>query len=150
MNYYPTISPIKTKDIIKISSGFGWRRHPVYHRAIFHDGVDIDAQKGVNVYATATGYVEKIKFSRIGYGNCIVIKHIYGYETLYAHLNTIILKKKGQYIEKGQIIGTVGSTGLSTGSHLHYEVSQNNHNKDPLAYFYTYITEELFANSRND
>ncbi len=146
LNYYPTISPIKTKDFINITSGFGWRNHPIYHKPIFHEGIDISAKRGTQVFASASGRVEGLLYSRFGYGNRVVIKHSYGYETLYAHLGSINVKK-GQYVKKGQLIGTVGSTGLSTGPHLHYEVHLNGKFVDPLGYFYSYLIDDLIANN---
>jgi len=145
INYYPDISPIKTKNFINLSSPYGWRKHPIYDKMIFHDGVDISARPGSKVYATAQGTVVKIMYSKYGYGNRVVIKHAYGFETLYAHLG-LIKVKRGQWVNKNQIIGTVGNTGLSTGPHLHYEIHKNNKTRDPLGYFYTNVTEELLAN----
>lgn len=142
--YYPTISPIKTKDFICLSSPFGWRNHPIEKKMLFHEGVDISARVGTPVYSTAQGRVVKIMYSKYGYGNRVVIKHAYGFETLYAHLGVINVKK-GQWVNKNQLIGTVGNTGLSTGPHLHYEIHKNNEPRDPLGYFYTNITEELYA-----
>jgi cyclophilin family peptidyl-prolyl cis-trans isomerase len=144
LNLYPTISPIRTNDFIKISSGFGWRNHPIYHKPLFHDGVDIDAKGGVRIYSSMTGKVDDVVYSKTGYGNKIIIKNSRGFETLYAHLSTIRVKK-GQIIQKGDYIGTVGNTGLTTGNHLHYEVHQNGQLKDPLGYFYTYIMTDLLA-----
>ncbi len=140
INSYPTISPIKKSDLVEISSGFGWRTHPIYHTPMFHDGVDLSAEVNTKIYATMSGKIEEIEYSNRGYGNKIIIKNTYGYETLYAHLKTIGVKK-GQYVKKGQLIGTVGDTGTSTGYHLHYEVRKNNKLQDPLAYFITYLNE---------
>jgi len=142
--YYPTISPIKTKDFINLSSPFGWRNHPTEKKILFHEGVDISARVGTPIYSTAQGRVVKIMYSKYGYGNRVVIKHAYGFETLYAHIG-IIKVRKGQWVNKNQLIGTVGNTGLSTGPHLHYEIRKNNEPRDPLGYFYTNITEELYA-----
>lgn len=142
--YYPTISPIKTKDFINLSSPFGWRNHPTKKKVLFHEGVDISARVGTPIYSTAQGHVVKIMYSKYGYGNRVIIKHAYGFETLYAHLG-VIKVKKGQWVNKNQLIGTVGNTGLSTGPHLHYEVRKNNEPRDPLGYFYTNITEKLYA-----
>ena len=143
--YYPTISPIKTRDFVEITSPYGWREHPIIkNKVLFHEGVDIAARVGTNVYSTAQGRVVKILYSKYGYGNRIVIKHAYGFETLYAHLG-VIRVRKGQWINKNQLIGSVGSTGLSTGPHLHYEIRKNNEPRDPLGYFYTHIAQELLA-----
>jgi murein DD-endopeptidase MepM/ murein hydrolase activator NlpD len=143
--YYPTISPIKTKDFVSLTSPFGWRNHPIEKKVLFHEGVDISARVGTPIYSTAQGYVVKIMYSKYGYGNRIIIKHAYGFETLYAHLDQINVKK-GQWVNKNQLIGTVGNTGLSTGPHLHYEIRKNNEPRDPLGYFYSNITEKLYAN----
>lgn len=142
--YYPTISPIKTKEFICLSSPYGWRNHPVEKQILFHEGIDISAYPGTPVYSTAQGKVVKILYSKYGYGNRIVIQHAYGFETLYAHLD-IIKVKRGQWVGKNQVIGTVGSTGTSTGPHLHYEIHKNNEPRDPLGYFYTEFTQELLA-----
>ena len=144
LDYYPRLSPIKINDFVCISSEFGWRYHPIYKKLIFHEGVDISARLGTKVYASASGKVDKVVYSKCGYGNCIIIKHTYGYETLYAHLGTVLVKK-GEIIKIGQLIGSVGSTGLSTGTHLHYEVHLNDNYEDPLAYFYSDITNDLIV-----
>jgi len=142
--YYPTISPIKTKDFVRVSSPYGWREHPTEKQMLFHEGIDISANIGTEVYSTAQGRVVKVMYSKYGYGNRIVIKHAYGFETLYAHLSTIKVKK-GQWIRKNQLIGNVGNTGRSTGPHLHYEIHKYGETRDPLGYFYTHITDELLA-----
>lgn len=143
--YYPTISPIKTRDFVEITSPYGWREHPIIkNKILFHEGVDIAARVGTSVYSTAQGRVVKVLYSKYGYGNRIVIKHAYGFETLYAHLS-VIRVRKGQWINKNQLIGSVGNSGLSTGPHLHYEIRKNNESRDPLGYFYTHIAQELLA-----
>ena len=142
--YYPTISPIKTKDFICLSSPYGWRDHPTEKQVLFHEGVDISATVGSPVYSTAQGTVVNITYSKYGYGNKIVIKHGYGFETLYAHLG-VIKVKKGQWVRKNQLIGSVGNTGRRTGPHLHYEIRKSGEPRDPLGYFYTHMTEELLA-----
>lgn len=144
MYYYPTISPIKTKDFIMVTSPYGFRKDPFTKKETFHEGIDISANVGSDVYATASGTVDKILYSKYGYGNRIVIKHKYGFETLYAHMG-LIKVKRGQHVRKNQLIGTVGNTGKSTGPHLHYEVMKNNEPRDPMGYFYTYLTTELLS-----
>jgi murein DD-endopeptidase MepM/ murein hydrolase activator NlpD len=144
INYYPTISPIKARDFINISSPYGFREHPIKKEVLFHEGIDISARVGTDVYSTAQGRVIKVLYSKYGYGNRVVIKHAYGFETLYAHLGVINVKK-GQWVQKNQKIGTVGNTGLSTGPHLHYEIHKHKNPRDPLGYFYVSIGEELLA-----
>lgn len=144
INYYPTISPIRTKDFIKLTSPYGYRKDPFTGKKIFHEGVDISANVGAPIYASASGTVVKILYSKYGYGNRIIIKHKYGFETLYAHVNKIKVKK-GQWVYKNQQIGSVGNTGRSTGPHLHYEIRKYDETRDPLGYFYTYLTSDLLA-----
>lgn len=141
---YPTISPIKTKDFIKLSSPYGMRKHPISGEYAMHEGVDISANSGSKIYSTAQGKIIEVTYSKFGYGNKVVIRHAYGFETLYAHMGTINVKR-GQWVKKNQLIGTVGNTGRSTGPHLHYEIHKNGELRDPLGYFYTHITEEYLA-----
>ena len=91
------------------------------------------------------GKVDNVLYSRIGYGNRIVIKNSHGYEILYAHLSESIYVKVGQKVKKGQLIATTGNTGLSTGPHLHYEIHKNDELKDPLSYFYVYLNDNLIS-----
>lgn len=142
--YYPNISPINTVDFIKITSEYGYRTHPIDNVVLFHEGIDISATVGTPIRATAQGRVVEVMYSKYGYGNRVLIKHAYGFETLYAHMDVINVKK-GQWLKKGQKIGTVGNSGKSTGPHLHYEIRKNGEPRDPLGYFYTYLTDELLA-----
>jgi murein DD-endopeptidase MepM/ murein hydrolase activator NlpD len=142
--YYPTISPIKTKDFIELTSPYGMRKHPISGEYAMHEGIDISANVGSKIYSTAQGRVVEITYSKYGYGNKVVIQHGYGFETLYAHMD-IIYVKRGQWVRKDQLIGTVGNTGRSTGPHLHYEIRKNGELRDPLGYFYTHITEQYLA-----
>lgn len=107
----------------QITSRYGMRRHPILNRRLFHTGIDIAAAEDTDVRASADGtinYSEK----KGTYGNLVIIRHHNGFETYYAHLNKIKVGN-GKKIKQGQIIGTVGSTGRSTGPHLHYEIRQN-------------------------
>lgn len=140
MNLYPSISPIKSNDFIEISSGYGWRKHPIYGTPLFHDGIDISAELKTNVYATMSGRVVEITYSKTGYGNRIVIENSGGFETLYAHLGNKMSVREGQFVVKGQLIAVTGNSGLSTGPHLHYEIRKFGQLKDPLGYIYTYMT----------
>ncbi len=118
----------------RISSGFGWRRHPVTGRRDFHNGIDITGRNihGRAVYATATGRVSFAGYRR-SYGYLIIIEHGYGFTTYYAHLSRVRVRA-GQQVEKGQLIGNVGNTGSSTGPHLHYEVRAWGNPVDPRKY----------------
>ncbi len=116
----------------RISSGFGYRNYP---RRAFHYGIDIAVPYGSPIFAAASGEVVKITFGwGGGYGNYLVIYHGGGYSTLYAHCSRIIISN-GQSVKAGQVIAYIGSTGFSTGSHLHFEVRINGVAKNPLNYF---------------
>ncbi len=115
----------------RISSGFGGRVHPVLGVWKQHDGIDIAAPKGTPVSSTADGVV-KFSGEKSGYGNIVIIDHGNGVETRYAHLNSFSMgAREGQAVKAGDMIGTVGSTGRSTGNHLHYEVRQDGKAVDP-------------------
>jgi murein DD-endopeptidase MepM/ murein hydrolase activator NlpD len=115
-----------------INSGFGWRRNPFGVRLKYHSGVDIDGNTGDPIYAAADGRV--IRSGWIGgYGHGIEILHGYGVSTLYGHCSQVFVQK-GQYVQRGDKIGAIGSTGRSTGPHLHFEVRLDKHPVDPLQY----------------
>lgn len=116
----------------KITSGFGYRRHPFTGKKQFHTGIDIAAPRGSNVKATRAGKIITAKFIR-GYGKTVLIEHKNGYQSLYAHLSRINVKK-GQSIRANTIIGNVGTTGNSTGPHLHFEIRKNNVPVSPISY----------------
>jgi murein DD-endopeptidase MepM/ murein hydrolase activator NlpD len=113
----------------RLSDSWGSRIHPITKNLEFHHGIDISNIRGTPIYATAAGTVSKTIYTR-GYGRHIVIDHGNGYKTLYAHLQSFDIKK-GDKVTKGQIIGKMGSTGLSTGPHLHYEVIYNSRKLNP-------------------
>jgi murein DD-endopeptidase MepM/ murein hydrolase activator NlpD len=112
----PTLRPVSGR----ISSGFGYRTHPVYRHRHFHSGLDIVASRGTSIKAAATGYVSEAGYnSSMGY--YIKISHGNGFTTVYMHCQKLSVSR-GQTVTKGQTIATVGSTGTSTGPHLHYEI----------------------------
>lgn len=131
LKYLPTISPIENNDFKGFSSYYGYRIHPVHKVKKFHKGIDIRAPLASVIKATANGIIEKVKISDNGYGFQVLIKHKFGYKTRYAHLYYIKVKK-GATVKKGEVIGFVGSTGTSTGYHLHYEVIKNNSTLNPI------------------
>jgi murein DD-endopeptidase MepM/ murein hydrolase activator NlpD len=145
--HIPAIQPIDNKDLKRTASGWGWRVHPIYNIKKFHYGLDFTAPIGTPIYATGDGIIEYSilstdKLSR-GYGNLIIIDHGYGYKTLYAHLNKFNIKK-GDKIERGKIIGYVGSSGLSTGPHLHYEVIKDGKKVNPINYLFNSLTPDEY------
>ena len=127
----PSINPLNGEH--HVSSKFGMRFHPVFKKDKFHRGIDFKAPTGTSVLATSNGEVMQVKIHKKGYGKHIVIKHDDHYTTMYAHLDEIKVSK-GQRVNIGDVIGTVGSTGSSTVPHLHYEVIKNGKAIDPIAY----------------
>ena len=115
-----------------ITSGYGWRWHPILRESRRHEGVDFDAPYNAPVWAAHSGVVETASYSR-GFGRYIVINHGDGFTTLYAHLNSREVRS-GEKVQQGQFIGKVGSSGLSTGPHLHFEVRVNNVIRNPKNY----------------
>lgn len=125
----PTILPVRKK---KITSGFGYRVHPVSGRWEFHEGVDLKMPHGSPVYATADGTVS-FAARRYGYGLVVYIDHPSGFSTRYAHCSRLVVRK-GERVRKGQIIAFVGRTGTTTGTHLHYEVRYKNRLLNPARF----------------
>jgi murein DD-endopeptidase MepM/ murein hydrolase activator NlpD len=139
----PAIQPISNKDLSRLASGFGYRIHPVYKTMRMHTGIDFTAPIGTPVYATGDGVVAGNADGYSGYGKLIVINHGYGYSTFYAHLSKINVKP-GQRVKRGDVIGLVGTSGISTGPHLHYEVRKNGEPINPINYFYQDLSPEEF------
>ena len=139
----PAILPMKESEIRQISSYFGYRSDPIYKVAKFHSGMDFASAIGTEVFVTGDGVVEKVENNHWGYGNLITVNHGYGYKTQYAHLSKFAVKV-GQKVKRGQIIGYVGNTGKSTGSHLHYEVLKNDEPTDPMHFFFNDLSPEEY------
>jgi len=139
----PGIQPVKNTDLKRISSYYGYRIDPIYKVKKFHSGIDFSAPTGTPIFATGDGVVKKVRHSRRGYGNTVLIDHGYGYKTFYAHMDKIIVRR-GQKVKRGQEIGTVGNTGKSTAPHLHYEIIKNNRKVNPIYYFYNDLSPSQF------
>jgi murein DD-endopeptidase MepM/ murein hydrolase activator NlpD len=142
INSIPSIQPISNQDLNRISSGFGWRIHPIYRIPKLHTGVDFTAPVGTDIIASGNGVVEKASYGR-GYGKEIVINHGYGYKTRYAHLSQFSVRP-GMHVKRGQKIGAVGSTGASVGPHLHYEVEYLETKIDPSLFFYNDLSADQY------
>ena len=138
----PAIQPIANKDLKQIASGYGMRIDPIYRTPRFHTGMDFNARTGTDIYATGNGSIEFAGW-RQGYGNTVIINHGFGYKTLYAHMHNI-KAKEGQKVIRGEVIGTVGNTGKSTGPHLHYEVLVNGRPDNPAKYYFMDLTPEEY------
>lgn len=135
----PAIQPISNKQLLALASGFGWRIHPIYKVKKMHTGIDFAASIGTPIYATADGKVTAIDVKFSGYGKSVEIDHGFGYKTRYAHMHEFAVHP-GQVLKRGDLVGYVGNTGLSTAPHLHYEVLINGNQVDPVHYFYNDIS----------
>ncbi len=138
----PSIYPVNPKNV-QITSPFGARFHPIRQAIVFHEGIDLAGPAGQPVYATGDGVVESTEVNFSGYGNVIVIDHGFGYKTRYAHLKEIKVTQ-GQVVIRGDRIGTLGSSGLSTGPHLHYEVIYRGTQINPWNFLNPDVTPEEY------
>lgn len=139
----PAIMPINNKDLRRQPGGFGWRTHPIYKTPEFHPGMDFAAEQGTPIYSTGDGVVQEADANQQGYGNHIVINHGFGYQTLYGHMSRMVAHV-GQKITRGQLIGYVGSTGLSTAPHVHYEVIKNGEKVNPIHFYFNDLTPQQY------
>ncbi len=114
------------------TSGFGWRRSPFTRRWKFHSGIDVANDRGTPIHAPSDGQVVKAEYNS-GYGRMVEIDHGFGIHTIYAHCQALRVRE-GDYVERGDLLGTVGTTGQSTGPHLHFEVRLEGHAVDPMDY----------------
>ncbi|GGA81626.1 peptidase M23 [Flavobacterium palustre] len=150
----PAIQPVRNENLKRMASGFGYRTDPFTKARKMHEGMDFTAKTGTPIFATGDGVVKQADNRASGYGNHIVIRHGYGYETLYAHLSKYNCKA-GQRIKRGDIIGYVGSTGRSEAPHLHYEVHKDGRVVNPLNFYYgnisavEYVAISKLANQEN-
>ena len=139
----PAIQPVANKNLKRMASGYGYRIHPIYKVRKMHWGTDFSAPTGTPIYATGDGKVTKYRRSRAGYGNHIIIDHGYGYQTLYAHMSKVDVRR-GQKVKRGDIIGYIGSSGRSTAPHLHYEVIKDGRKINPVNYFFNDLSPEEY------
>ncbi len=134
LSHVPAIQPVNNEDLRRLASGFGYRVHPILKIRKFHYGTDFSAPTGTEIYTTGDGVIEKAGYTR-GYGNRVIVNHGYGYKTLYAHMSKIKVRR-GQKVTRGELIGLIGNTGLSSAPHLHYEVIKNGVKVNPIHYFH--------------
>ena len=141
----PAIWPIDRTKLRNKIGAFGYRMHPKYHVWKFHSGVDMPGRIGDPVYATGDGVVQETVLSRArtGYGTQILLDHGFGYKTRYAHLSKILVQK-GDTVKRGQLIGELGNTGVSTAPHLHYEVLYMRSHVNPINYFDKNMSAEAY------
>ena len=138
LNHLPAIMPIYNEDLLLTGSGYGMRLHPILKIWRPHEGIDFFAYTGTDVFATADGIVADVRISET-FGKVIEIDHGYGISTLYAHLHSFNVRE-GQRVKRGNVIGQVGNTGLSSGQHLHYEIHIYGEEVDPVNYFFQDLT----------
>ncbi len=136
----PAIQPVSNKNLKQTASGFGVRIDPIYQTPKFHGGMDFSANTGTPVYVTGDGTVVSADWET-GYGNTIEVDHGYGYHTRYAHLSEMDVRR-GQRVQRGEVIGKVGSSGKSTGPHLHYEVVVKGQKVNPVNYYFMDLSAE--------
>ncbi len=150
----PAIQPVRNENLKQIASGFGYRSDPFTKVRKFHEGMDFSARSGTPIYATGDGVIARADNTASGYGNHIVIRHGFGYETLYGHLSKYNCRA-GQTVKRGDVIGYVGSTGRSEAPHLHYEVHKGGEVVNPLNFYYgnisaaEYVVITKLANQEN-
>jgi murein DD-endopeptidase MepM/ murein hydrolase activator NlpD len=142
MRHLPAIMPVSCKDLTHIGSGYGMRFHPILRIRRMHWGQDFTAPRGSKIYATADAVVESTRYSTT-FGRVVILDHGYQIKTYYAHLKAFNVKP-GQKVKRGDVIGFEGSSGLSTGAHLHYEVRYQGRPVDPLNYVFKDLTAEEY------
>jgi len=139
----PAIQPVNNKELKRMASGYGWRVDPVYGTRKMHWGTDFSSEIGTEIYATGRGVAEAVEKNSWGYGNEVVLNHGFGYKTRYAHMSSYVVEI-GDTVQRGDLLGFVGSTGKSTGPHLHYEVIKDGHKVNPINYFHSDLTPEQY------
>ncbi len=139
----PAIQPIHNQDLTRFASGFGYRIHPIYKVRKMHTGVDFTAPTGTPIFSSGNGKVIKVEKDSRGYGWQVEIDHGYNYVTKYAHMSKIEVRV-GQKVDRGFVIGAVGTTGTSTAPHLHYEVIYKGDKVNPVNYFFNDLSPAQF------
>lgn len=142
IDHFPGISPVSVK--FRLGDGLKWRTvHPVTGTARMHNGQDFEVPYGTEVYATGDGKIIESGWNPGGFGKCIVIEHGYGFQTVYGHLSDIKVVV-GLNVKRGDLIGISGSSGLSSGPHLHYQVEQFGKHKNPINFFNNDVSVEEY------
>jgi murein DD-endopeptidase MepM/ murein hydrolase activator NlpD len=118
--------------------------HPIYKIERPHMGLDFASPTGTEIHATGDGTVEFAGYNTSGYGIHVILDHGFGYQTVYGHMSKVDVRK-GQHVQRGDVIGEVGSTGLSTGPHLHYEVHKDGVAVNPANFLFNSLTPEEYA-----
>jgi murein DD-endopeptidase MepM/ murein hydrolase activator NlpD len=139
----PAIQPVSNADLTRIASGFGMRIDPIYRTPRMHTGLDFTAPIGTDIHVTGKGIIVEVEYNSGGYGNHVIVDHGFGYQSHYAHMSRFNCKV-GEKVNRGDLIGYVGSTGKSTGPHLHYEIIYNGEKIDPVHFFFNDLTNDQY------
>ncbi len=139
----PSIQPVTNHELTLLTAAYGTLMHPFYRTLQSHQGVDYAVSEGTRIFATADGIVKEIKGKTSTSGITVIIDHRNGYTTSYSHLQSVKVKR-GQRVQRGDIIALSGNTGLSLAPHLHYEVRHNGTRVDPIHYFFMELTPDEY------
>jgi murein DD-endopeptidase MepM/ murein hydrolase activator NlpD len=139
----PAIQPVKSQDLTRMASGFGWRTDPFLKTRKKHYGMDFTAPRGTPIYATGPGKVIRADARSSGFGKHIRVDHGFGYISLYAHLSKYNVSR-GAYVKRGDLIGFVGNTGRSQAPHLHYEIRKHKDRINPINFYYGNLSPAEF------
>lgn len=142
-NNIPSIQPVTNHELTLLTAAYGTLMHPFYRTLQEHQGVDYAVPEGTRIFATADGVVKEVKGKNSTSGITVVIDHRNGYTTSYSHLQSV-KAKRGQRVQRGDIIALSGNTGLSLAPHLHYEVRYNGMRVDPVHYFFMELTPDEY------
>ena len=142
-NNIPSIQPVLNKQLSLLTAGYGTILNPFYRTLKSHQGVDYTVGEGSSVFATADGVVKEISDKNSTLGKTIIIDHQNGYKSSYSHLLSVVVRR-GQKVERGDVIALSGNSGLSLAPHLHYEVSYNDMRIDPIHYFFMELTPDEY------
>jgi len=140
----PSINPISPADPYWLTSTYGYRNDPFTGKRTAHRGIDLAGPVGLDIHCTGAGVVTFAQMNRHGYGKEVVVDHGFGYTSRYAHLHDIDVKV-GQKVKRGEVVGTLGSTGRSTGPHLHYEIRKDKRAVNPFYFFYENLSSDEYS-----
>jgi len=140
----PSINPISPADPYWLTSNYGLRKDPFTGKRSAHHGIDLAGPVGLDIHCTGAGTVVEAKMNSYGYGKEVVVDHGFGYTTIYAHLHDINVET-GQKLKRGEVVGTLGSTGRSTGPHLHYEIRKDGRAVNPYYFFYENLSIDEYS-----
>ncbi len=139
----PSIQPISIKELTRFGSAFGMRIHPILKIPKMHEGIDLTCPSGTRIFTPADGTIMVAEYTSGGYGIKIIVDHGFGYKTVYGHLSKVLVNK-GDKVKRGDVIGLVGNTGLSTCPHLHYEIIVYGRKVNPFNYYASDLSAEEY------